>query len=71
MIILAQFGATAWKKIILNYCNDEEGIKIYVFDGIYNDVVVNSSLEIVMMVDGLIKRSVDRRIIYLPKMCDF
>lgn len=71
MIILVQFGATAWKKIILNYCNDEEGIKIYVFDGIYNDVVVNSSLEIVMMVDGLIKRSVDRTIIYLPKMCDF
>lgn len=38
---------------------------------VYNDVVVNSSLEIVMMVDGLIKRSVDRTIIYLPKMYDF
>lgn len=43
----------------------------YMFLTVYNDVVVNSSLEIVMMVDGLIKRSVDRRIIYLPKMCDF
>lgn len=42
----------------------------YMFLTVYNDVVVNSSLEIVMM-DGLIKRSVDRRIIYLPKMCDF